>query len=227
MAKVERLFRSVVRNANAPRAGRPASRRPVADIAFGKLSDPARICESDGLLESDLMSDTPHLGQRVRSHWVDTGRRWWHGLGFTTVGAVMTAVGILLAVVYLAESDFPIGPILGAILGLGLLLLVVGLVRLGQSLLRPDERFDVYEHGFVHVTRRRTRSVPWDQVTGLREIGDIFAGGLRSSLGVDYRCVVKVRDGSSVTFNTLTENADVLAGTIDEHRSAGRAGGSR
>ena len=167
------------------------------------------------------MSDIPNLGQRVRSHWVDTGRRWWHGLGVTTIGAVMMAVGILLAVMFF------VGPVSGAILGLGLLLLVVGLIRLGQSLLRPDERFDVYEHGFVHVTRRRTRSVPWDQVTGLREIGDIFAGGLRSSIGVDYRCVVKVRDGSSVKFNTLTENADVLAGTIDEHRPADRASGSR
>jgi hypothetical protein len=176
------------------------------------------------------MSDAPHLGelgQRVRSHWVDTGRRWWQGIGVTITGAVMMALGILLAVMSLGDSDFPVNPILGVLPGLGLVLLVVGLIRLGQSLLRPEERFDVYEHGFAHVTRRRTLSVPWDQVCGLREIGDIFAGGWRSSIGVDYRCVVKVRDGSSVKFNTLTENADVLARTIDEHRPADRAGGSR
>jgi hypothetical protein len=176
------------------------------------------------------MSDAPHpgeLGQRVRSHWVDTGRRWWQAIGVTITGAVLMAVAIPLAVVSLADPDYSVNPIAAIGLGLGLVLLVVGLIRLGQSLLRPDERFDVHEHGFAHVTRRRTRSIPWDQVTGLREIGDSLAGGLRGSIGVDYRCVVKVRDGSTVKFNTLTENADVLAQTIDEHRPAARAGGSR
>lgn len=196
----------------------------MAEVSFGRNLEP------DGLPERDVMSDAPHLGelgQRVRSHWVDTGRRRWHGIGVTVIGAVMMAVGIPLAAMSLADADSSFNPILGVLVGLGLALLVVGLIRLGQSLLRPDERFDVYEHGFAHVTRRRTLSVPWDQVTGLREIGDTLAGGWRSSIGVDYRCVVKVRDGSSVKFNTLTDNADVLARTIDEHRPADRAGGSR
>lgn len=176
------------------------------------------------------MSDASHLGglgQRVGSHWVDTGRRWRQGIGFTTVGAAIMAVGIPLAVMSLDDPDYPVGPLPAVLLGLGLALFVVGLIRFGQSLLRPDERFDVHERGFAHVTRRRTLPVRWDQIAGLREIGDPHAGGLRGSLGVDYRCVVKVRDGSSVKFNTLTMNADVLVRTIDEHRPADRTGDPR
>jgi hypothetical protein len=176
------------------------------------------------------MSDAPHLnelGQKVRSYWVDTGRRWWHGIGVTAIGAVLLAVGIPLLVMTLDDPDFPVGPVQGALLGLGVALFVIGLIRLGQSFLRPDERFDVHEHGFAHVTRRRTLPVRWNQVVGLRETGDPLAGGLRSSLGVNYTCVVKVQDGSGIRFNTLTENADDLARTIDENRTADRSGGSR
>jgi hypothetical protein len=154
---------------------------------------------------------------------VDTGRRWWHGIGVTAIGAVLLAVSIPLLVVTLDDPDFPGNPLQGALLGLGAALFVIGLIRLGQSFLRPDERFDVHEHGFAHVTRRRTRPVKWNQVVGLRQTGDPLSGGLRGSLGVNYTCVVKVQDGSRVKFNTLTEYADELARTIDQNRTAHRS----
>lgn len=155
------------------------------------------------------------LGPLVRSHPVDGGRRIGQGVGVTIAGALITLIAIPIAAAYIADANSPgFSPLPGVLLGLGLALLVLGLVRLVQSVLRPGERFDVHEAGLVHVTARRTRSVPWPQVGGVRELGRFRPDGPVHWLGVDYRCVVRVKDGGSVRFNTLVEDADQLTHAI-------------
>ncbi|MDG4767564.1 hypothetical protein O7632_26240 [Solwaraspora sp. WMMD406] len=160
------------------------------------------------------------LGARTDSFPVDDGRRLGQGIGCLVVGAVPTVVGVMLSAAYVANANSSgFSPLPGAILGLGLVLLFFGGLRLTQRLTRPDERFDLHEHGFVHRTSRGERAIRWADVAKVRHLGSYRDGGLAHSFGVDYRCVVELRDKSKIRFDTLTDRADVLGSKIDRHTS--------
>ncbi|MFV2020457.1 hypothetical protein [Micromonospora sp. LOL_023] len=94
------------------------------------------------------------------------------------------------------------------------MLLFFGGLRPTQRLTRPDERFDLHDHGFVHHTGRGDRAVRWADVARVRHLGTYRDGGLVHSSGVDYRCVVELRDKSKIRFDTLTDRADVLGSKL-------------
>ncbi|GAB3829682.1 hypothetical protein ACFPIJ_32070 [Dactylosporangium cerinum] len=75
---------------------------------------------------------------------VDTGRRLRQGIGFTAAGAVVTWIGVTISIAYIADAGKGgFSPLPGLVLGVGLVALFFGVVRLAQSVLRPGERFDV------------------------------------------------------------------------------------
>ncbi len=160
-------------------------------------------------------------GSIERTFPVATGRRLGHGIGFTAAGALVTWIGVSVSAAYLADAgQAGFSPLPGAALGLGLLLLGFGLVRLAQSALRPDERFATGEHGLVHHTARGDRVVPWTQVAEVRELGTTRSGDLSRWLGIGLRVVVTVRDGAAIRFNALTDDADLLLYTIQQRTRA-------
>lgn len=163
------------------------------------------------------------LGALVRAHTVDTRRRWLQGVGFTILGVLLLAGGIPAAAAYVADtgaSGYSILP--GALLGLGLTLFGLGILRAGQSIARPDERFEVYERGFVQHTRRRDRTVPWTDVLGLRRVGEDRGSGIAHTLGLGLRCAVFTGSEGRIAFNTFTSDADQLARAIYEQVRAHR-----
>jgi hypothetical protein len=162
------------------------------------------------------MSD---LGNLIHTYRVDSGRRIGLGVALTTVGAVITAIAVLIIRLYVASFDGGTPSRLpGIVLLVGLVPLVVGLLRLVQAASRPGERFEIYENGFAHVTARRARAVRWADVLDVRETGRLDESGIRHTLGLDYRCVVRLRDGTKIRFNTMTDDAPVLASTINLER---------
>ncbi|GAA3214175.1 hypothetical protein GCM10010532_040490 [Dactylosporangium siamense] len=157
----------------------------------------------------------------ARTFQVDTGRRLRQGIGFTAAGAVVTWIGVTVSVAYVAAAGKGgFSPLPGLVLGIGLVALIFGLVRLAQSALRPGERFDVSDDGLLHHTSRGDRFVPWDQVAGVREIGVTRSGDLAVWLGSGLRAVVVVRKGRNIRFNSLAGDADLLLWSI-QHRVQG------
>ncbi len=172
--------------------------------------------------EQPIEHPAGELGEHVRTHRVDGRRRWLQGIGFTLLGGLLLAGGIPAAAAYVADanaSGYSILP--GALLGLGLTLLGLGVLRAGQSLARPDERFEVYEGGFLHHTRRRERTVSWPNVLGLRRVGQDRGNGITHTLGLDLRCAIFTRNDGRIAFNTFTDDADQLARTVYRQVRAG------
>ena len=162
----------------------------------------------------------------VRIHPVDTRRRGLQAIGFTILGGLLVAGGIPAAAAYVADADASGYSILpGALLGLGLTLLGLGVLRVGQSIARPDERFELYERGFLQHTRRRNRTVPWSDILGLRRVGQDRGSGISHALGLGLRCVVFTRSDGRIAFNTFTEDADHLARVIYEQAAPRTASG--
>lgn len=156
--------------------------------------------------------------QSVATFHVATGRRLGQGIGFTAAGAVVTWIGVSISAAYVADAgQAGFSPLPGLVLGLGLVALAFGVVRLAQSALRPAERFELGERGLLHHTARGDRVVPWTQVADVRELGTTRSGDLSRWLGVGLRAVVTVRDGGNLRFNSLTEDADLLLYTIQRH----------
>lgn len=166
---------------------------------------------------------TEELGEHRRTHRVDTRRRWLQGIGFTILGGLLLAGGIPAARAYVADSGASGYSILpGALLGLGLTLFGLGILRVGQSIARPDERFEVYEQGFVQRTRRRAHTVSWPDILGLRRVGQDRGTGITHALGLDLRCTVFTRNVGRIVFNTFTQDADNLARVVyQQARAAG------
>jgi hypothetical protein len=173
--------------------------------------------------ESLPESSSEALGEPLRTYAVDTRRRWIHAIGFGVLGALLVAVGIPTAINYVADanaSGYSIVP--GALLGLGCTLLGVGVVRLAQSVTRPDEHFVLHQDGFVQHSRRGDRAVAAADVIGLRRVGQDRGSGIVHSLGLDFRGTVITRTQGRVTINTYTEDAERLAAAIAEQARAHR-----
>ncbi|WP_327003439.1 hypothetical protein OHA72_51605 [Dactylosporangium sp. NBC_01737] len=164
------------------------------------------------------------VGAIERTFDVATGRRLRQGIGFTLAGAVVTWIGVTISAAYIADAgQGGFSPLPGLVLGIGLVLLMFGVVRLAQSALRPAERFDIGERGLVHHTARADRVVPWTQITGVRELGVTRTGDLAVWLGVALRAVIVVRGARNIRFNSLAGDANLLLWTIQQHTTpAGR-----
>jgi hypothetical protein len=158
------------------------------------------------------------VGAIERTFDVATGRRLRQGIGFTLAGAVATWIGAAISAAYIADAgQGGFSPLPGLVLGIGLVLLLFGLVRLAQSALRPAERFDIGERGLVHHTARRDRVVPWTQIAAVRELGVTRSGDLAVWLGIALRAVIVVRGGRNIRFDSLAGDATQLLWSIQRH----------
>ncbi|MEV4513189.1 hypothetical protein AB0K00_29970 [Dactylosporangium sp. NPDC049525] len=157
------------------------------------------------------------VGAIERTFDVATGRRLRQGIGFTLAGAVVTWIGLVISAAYIAAGQGGFSPLPGLVLGIGLVLLMFGVVRLAQSALRPQERFDIGEHGLVHHTARGDRVVPWTQIAEVRELGVTRSGDLAVWLGIALRAVIVVRGARNIRFNSLAGDANLLLWSIQQH----------
>ncbi len=155
------------------------------------------------------------LGTLVGRYPVDNKRRSTLGLAYTTGGLVALVAGI---VVMLAQDESPTVPgqpahtwietLIGGLLGLGVLGLLFGVVLLIRAAQTRGHAIDLYEHGLVRHRGDAAEAIPFGAIADVVIQGNPVN---RGGLGINFRCVVRLTEGSQFAFSSHTTNAVELA----------------
>jgi hypothetical protein len=152
------------------------------------------------------------MGPLIRTHRVDTARRRLNALVLLLVGAVVTPIGVVLAVLTDRTPTLGDDVVPWVVLGGGLGLLLVGGLLGWQVLIRRDEAFELHEGGLLHAYGRHRRAVPWE---GMAKVADLGNDRLLSrALGGQVNCHIEVAGGKRLAFTALTAGAAELAAAV-------------
>jgi O-antigen ligase len=151
----------------------------------------------------NLPLEVAHLGM-LRSEY--RGRKFYKlGLLALLLGPVL----FILAAEVLTEA-------LGGCLGfLGIMLLPVGLMLLAYSSSNHRIRVLIFDQGLAYIKARKPTILSWDQVQSVRL--DVIRNYFNLIyIGNNYRCVVFLKDGSSVILDDRIDGIRKLGQTIAE-----------
>lgn len=154
------------------------------------------------------------LGALVSRHPVRNRRRWVIAAQGTVVGLVSAAlmVALILHPIWTSAGGRLAGLFLAGITAGSLVAAIqtAAAVRGG-----PNESFDIHEHGIAHITKAGRRAWTWQQI---EHIHQAVNPGWFPRNGWDFRYAVRFADGSTIRFNNLTADAQVVAAALLDRR---------
>jgi hypothetical protein len=161
--------------------------------------------------------DAQQLGKQVGEHRTDAARLRRTALRFLAVAVIGLGAGVPLSVVFFtAPLNSASGGVLpGGLVAFGLICLCFGVPLLLKASRRKGERFDVHEHGLVHHVGGTDTAIRWSDIASVRPRGQELSGGGPHTLGIDFSCLLQLKDGRRIKFNTYTDRAPALAAHID------------
>ena len=165
------------------------------------------------------------LGRLLSEHPTDNRRRRRIALVALGLGVLGLAVGIPLNLWYFLTPWGPAaedprywsgsGMLESGLIVLGVFGLIVGAVLLSRASRSKDERFDLYENGIVHRLGATVSAIPWADIASAEQQGIKKVSAIPRLPGVEYRCVLRLRDGRRLGFGTYTTDAFALADRIE------------
>jgi len=151
-------------------------------------------------------------------HRVDNRGRLVAGLWALAIGAVATVLGVFMVSTVDPSAGYALNRNAGAMLGLGIVGLVIAAVQLGRAWRGgSDEYFEVREDGIVHANARQVRGWSWDNVTAITFAVRARENRLSRALGTGLRCVLTFGDGARVRIDGLAQNPHALVAAVREH----------
>ncbi|MEV4756331.1 hypothetical protein AB0J86_14625 [Micromonospora sp. NPDC049559] len=192
-------------------AYRRARAREQAEFAAREAARPTRTPRTGG--PATTVAD---LGEPVERHEVDRSRRGRTASGSAAVGLVCLLLFLGLAVPTLIAGA-PVGMfgvVLGLLLGFALTCLWSGIEQGLRYFTHGAETFALHERGLLHSHARGTRAFTWSEVSKINQFHR--ESWLLHALGRDVICRIRLDDGSRVTFNGFTRDADRLAHAVDQ-----------
>lgn len=168
---------------------------------------------------------TEELGRLLSEHPTENGRRTRIATIALVIGGVALLTGIVLTIRYFgtpwgSAAEDPrywsgSGMLEVGLLTVGVFGLIVGGLLLAMALRSKGERFDLYEKGLVHRYGDSVAVIPWPDIVSVEQRGMKVVSAVPRLPGVEYRCVLKLRDGRQFGFGTYTADAFHLADRIE------------
>jgi hypothetical protein len=167
---------------------------------------------------------TDDLGRLLSEHPTDNSRRTRIATIALVIGGLALLIGIPLNIRYFATpwgsaAEDPrywsgSGMLEVGLIVVGVFGLVVGGLLLAMASRSKGERFDLYERGITHHHGDAVETIPWSDIESVEQRGMKVVSAVPRLPGVEYRCVLKLRDGRQLGFGTYTKDAFSLADRI-------------
>ncbi|OXM42637.1 hypothetical protein [Amycolatopsis alba] len=154
------------------------------------------------------------LGAYVERFETNSRSRALRGVAAILIGAPIAVVGVIFFVLGQKAGVSGGELFIGAVVGCGLGLALVGAWGCWHAIGKRDETFTLYERGFVHTWGKCTTVVPWTAIEVA--IDHTRKNIVAKALGGDVGCLVKLTDGRKILINGFTRNAALLTRTIFE-----------
>ena len=168
---------------------------------------------------------TEELGRLLSEHPTDNGRRQRIAAVALGLGVLGLAVGIPLNLWYFltpwgSAAEDPrywsgSGMLEAGLIVLGVFGLIVGGVLLSRVSRSKGERFDLYENGIVYRLGDTVSAIRWVDIASAEQQGLKTVSAIPRLPGVEFRCIVRLRDGRRLGFGTYTSDAFALADRIE------------
>lgn len=178
------------------------------------------------------------LGRLLSEHPTDNRRRLRIAVIALGLSLLGLGIGIPSTILYFAtpwgsaaedprySSGSAMLPV--ALLVLGVTGVVIGSVLLSKVLRSKDELFTLYQNGITYRLGDVVSTITWSDIVSLEQRGIRKVSVIPRLPGVEYRCVLRLRDGRQLGFDTYTTDAFALADRVEaavkppsDHRKPG------
>lgn len=102
-----------------------------------------------------------------------------------------------------------------ALLVIGVTGLIVGSVLMSKALRSKDEHFTLYENGIIYRLGDAVLTIALSDIISVEQRGIRKVSVIPRLPGVEYRCVLRLRNGRRLGFDTYTIDAFALADRLE------------